>query len=300
MKDLYKRLALTMHAGLPITIGGASVTGRTLIAQTIHNLSNHSGSFVTLNSTILSDPSRLSQALERAQNGAILIEDVHDLSQDNQQTLIELLDGQDGTTQILITLPEGVACAEGLMQALFFRINAVTLQIPKLVERLDDFEDLITHFADFFPDFQHKIYFTEDRITQLKSRQWPGNVRQLNNLVKLVAVSSQSTGAAEKVLDDFCATEFVNDDHDGYGASLGQAAMQHIQRYFDLHGNDLPAPGVYHRILQEVEQPLLEIALDATNGNQAKCAQLLGINRNTLRKKISDLDILVTRKRKMM
>ena len=68
----------------------------------------------------------------------------------------------------------------------------------------------------------------------------------------------------------------------------------------DLHGNVLPPPGLYGRILREMEMPLIEIALDATGGNQAKCADLLGINRNTLRKKITDLDIQVTRRRKLM
>ena len=81
---------------------------------------------------------------------------------------------------------------------------------------------------------------------------------------------------------------------------LSGSVAKHLRRYFDLHGGDLPAPGLYNRILKEVEGPLIEIALDATAGNQAKCADLLGINRNTLRKKIIDLDIRVTRRRKLM
>jgi two-component system nitrogen regulation response regulator GlnG len=75
---------------------------------------------------------------------------------------------------------------------------------------------------------------------------------------------------------------------------------RHLRRYFDLHGATLPPPGLYQRILREVEAPLIEIALEATGGNQAKCADLLGINRNTLRKKITDLEIHVTRRRKLM
>jgi two-component system nitrogen regulation response regulator GlnG len=81
---------------------------------------------------------------------------------------------------------------------------------------------------------------------------------------------------------------------------LSGSVAKHLRRYFDLHGGELPAPGLYNRILKEVEGPLIEIALDATAGNQAKCADLLGINRNTLRKKIIDLDIRVTRRRKLM
>ncbi len=79
-------------------------------------------------------------------------------------------------------------------------------------------------------------------------------------------------------------------------ASIGR----HLRRYFDLHADTLPPPGLYDRILREMEMPLIEIALEATGGNQAKCADLLGINRNTLRKKITDLDIRVTRRRKLM
>ena len=81
---------------------------------------------------------------------------------------------------------------------------------------------------------------------------------------------------------------------------LGASVERHLRRYFDQHGGELPPPGLYARILREIETPLIEIALEATSGNQAKCADLLGINRNTLRKKITDLDIEVTRGRKMM
>ena len=83
------------------------------------------------------------------------------------------------------------------------------------------------------------------------------------------------------------------------GESLSESAARHLKRYFDLHGQDLPPPGLYARILHEIEVPLIEIALDATGGNQARCAELLGINRNTLRKKITELDIEVSRRRKL-
>ena len=76
---------------------------------------------------------------------------------------------------------------------------------------------------------------------------------------------------------------------------LSQAIESHLKRYFDLHGDGLPPAGLYDRILKEVELPLIALSLAATRGNQVKTAQLLGINRNTLRKKIQDLDISVTR-----
>jgi len=81
---------------------------------------------------------------------------------------------------------------------------------------------------------------------------------------------------------------------------LADAVELYVQRYFDLHGAILPPSGVYQRILREIELPLIEISLEAVAGNQAKCADLLGMNRNTLRKKIRQLEIVVTRHRKMM
>ena len=163
----------------------------------------------------------------------------------------------------------------------------------------------------------------------IRAHAFPGNVRELENLMRRLALTAAGaeisetemrgalaesaprtaplpapsgavrpalppsaaapTGAAPAMV----ATEPGN-------MRLGQSVEMHLQRYFDLHGDDLPPPGLYDRILREIEKPLLEIALDATGGNQLRCADLLGINRNTLRKKLTDLNIEVTRRRKLM
>ena len=83
-------------------------------------------------------------------------------------------------------------------------------------------------------------------------------------------------------------------------AALAQSVEVHLRRYFDLHGDQLPPPGLYERVITEVERPLLELALHATGGNQLRTAELLGINRNTLRGKLTALNIGVTRRRKMV
>jgi len=84
------------------------------------------------------------------------------------------------------------------------------------------------------------------------------------------------------------------------GRTLGAAVEHHLSRYFAMHGEQLPPVGLYDRVLREVELPLIALTLSATRGNQVKAAELLGINRNTLRKKIRDLDIPVTRGKKLM
>ena len=98
------------------------------------------------------------------------------------------------------------------------------------------------------------------------------------------------------------AVSGVTTNQDGFGAvrRLAESVEQHLQRYFDLHGDQLPPAGLYDRILREIERPLIQIALDASGGNQLRCAELLGINRNTLRKKVNDLNIEVTRRRRLM
>jgi two-component system nitrogen regulation response regulator GlnG len=127
-------------------------------------------------------------------------------------------------------------------------------------------------------------------------------VRQLENTIRRITVTGTeeeiSRAEAEAVLGNQPAMEPLVGG--GEGEKLSASVAKHLKRYFDLHGGVLPPPGLYQRILREVEGPLIEIALDATGGNQAKCADLLGINRNTLRKKITDLDIRVTRRRKLM
>ena len=135
-----------------------------------------------------------------------------------------------------------------------------------------------------------------------RTYSWPGNVRQLENVVKRLGLTASAPvitlTEVEQVLQDQPAMNLAQQR--GSTDKLTIDVARHLRRYFDLHGNMLPPPGLYARILREVERPLLEIALDVTGGNQAKCADLLGINRNTLRKKISELDIVVTRRRKLM
>jgi two-component system nitrogen regulation response regulator GlnG len=179
----------------------------------------------------------------------------------------------------------------------------VTLQVPSLRERVDDIPLLADHFlARGEREMGIIRRFSAEAGELVRAYSWPGNVRQLENTMKRLLVTSTSSEITrtevEGVLGNQPALEPLRGG--GEGEKLSASVARHLKRYFDLHGGALPPPGVYTRILREVEAPLIEIALDATAGNQARCADLLGINRNTLRKKITDLDIRVTRRRKLM
>ena len=136
----------------------------------------------------------------------------------------------------------------------------------------------------------------------LTEQYWSGNVRELENLMKrLAALCANDIIDAGMVEEELAARPTsAAEPQPMMGESLSAAVEHHLSRYLSLHGDALPPPGLYDRVLKEVELPLIALTLMVTRGNQLKAAEVLGINRNTLRKKIRELDIPVTRGKKLM
>jgi two-component system, NtrC family, nitrogen regulation response regulator GlnG len=181
---------------------------------------------------------------------------------------------------------------------LFFRLNVVPLRLPPLRERTEDVPDLIRHFftqaeREGLPPKQIDV----TAIDRLKRYRWPGNVRELENLARrLAALYPQDTITAAVIESELAQPAFAaTADEPRAEESLSATVERHLARYFAGFEDGMPPPGLYHRILREIEFPLLSAALAATRGNQIRAADLLGVNRNTLRKKIRDLDIQVIR-----
>ena len=133
-----------------------------------------------------------------------------------------------------------------------------------------------------------------EAMAMVRAYPWPGNVRQLENILKRLIVTASESEISKAELEvalGSAQSPIATRGGAIEGEKLSASVARHLQRYFDLHAGQLPPAGVYDRILHEIEVPLIEIALDATGGNQAKCADLLGINRNTLRKKLTDYGI---------
>ena len=308
MQHLYRLVARVMNTALPVLITGESGTGKSLIARAIHDFSDRrSLPYVVVSGPDLEGMDGPSTALSRAKGGALVFDEVADLSDMAQGRIVRMLDALGDTAPRIMATSQSdlIARMENgqFRQDLFYRLGGVTVPVPSLRERVDDIPLLADHFlARVEREGAPLRRLGEAAADLVRSYSWPGNVRQLENAVRRMVFTATepeiSRTEVEAVLSSQPALEPLVSGADSQ--KLSESVGKHLRRYFGLHGGELPAPGLYTRILREIETPLLEIALDATGGNQAKCADLLGINRNTLRKKITELDIHVTRRRKLM
>ncbi len=332
MQEVYRIIARLTNTDLGVMITGESGTGKALVARTLHDFSHRSQHpFVTVNFGSMAEDALETELFghqndngepaigkfEQAASGTLYLDEIADIPMEAQRKLLRVL--QDGSfrrvggTKDLTSNFRIVASSnqdlkalvdEGLIREdLYYRINVVPIQLPKLSERADDIPDLVRHFlkkAEKRGLPQKSL--APAAIERLVQEPWPGNVRELENFVNRLLV----LGAGEVIDISTIVSELEKRPISGSlgdfesGEKLSGSVQTHVQQYFDMHGDELPAPGLYKRILKEVETPLFAITLAATNGNQIKAAELLGINRNTLRKKIRALDISVTRGKKMM
>ena len=308
MQDLYRLIAQIINDELPVLISGESGTGKSLIACIIHDFSDRRAMpFKVASAADITGATALEQILAQADSGALVIDEVGDLDLEAQAQLVRMFDRlSENAPRIMATTQVDLAAmmeAGAFRPDLFYRLNGVALKVPALRDRINDIPQLVELFLTRHRDGDDEAHHLSERAQNLmQTYSWPGNVRQLENCLRQLGATSGQTeisrAEVEQALGGQPMMEPVNER--ARGDRLSASIARHLQRYFDLHSGALPPPGLYTRILNEMERPLLEISLEATGGNQAKCADLLGINRNTLRKKISELDIRVTRRRKLM
>ena len=308
MQGLYQVVARLMNTDLPVLITGESGTGKTLIARAIHDFSDRRTlPFITIMPADLADLEGPSRVMARAKGGTIVLDGIGDLDMDAQARVVRMMDAPgDHVPRFMATSLGRLADkleAGALREDLYYRLSGAVVGVPALRARVDDIPLLANHFLSRAErDGQPARTLSDAAMDLMRAYSWPGNVRQLENSVQRLGLTARTDEISRSEVETVLGSQPGAAPIMGRGGAdnLSESIGRHIRRYFDLHGNVLPPAGLYGRILREMETPLLEIALDATGGNQAKCADLLGINRNTLRKKITDLDIHVTRRRKLM
>ncbi|MBU0582755.1 MAG: nitrogen regulation protein NR(I) [Alphaproteobacteria bacterium] len=333
MQDIYRMLARMMQTDLTVMISGESGTGKELVARALHEYGRRrSGPFVAINMAAIprdlieselfghekgaftGAQNRSTGRFEQAEGGTLFLDEIGDMPMEAQTRLLRVLQQGEYTTvggRTPIKTDVRIVAAtnkdlrtlinQGLFREdLFYRLNVVPLRLPGLRERAEDVPDLVRHFFKLGEEegLQTKR-ISSGGIELMKRYPWPGNVRELENLVRrLAALYPQDEISAEIIEAELKTGE--QDEAPG-GAmvpdnlTIGQATEHFLQRYFSSFGGEMPPPGLYQRIIAEVEYPLVLASMTATRGNQIKAAELLGLNRNTLRKKIRDLGVNVYR-----
>jgi two-component system nitrogen regulation response regulator GlnG len=255
---------------------------------------------------------RASGRFEQAEGGTLFLDEIGDMPLDAQTRLLRVLQQGEYTTvggRTAIKTDVRIIAAtnrdlrqliqQGLFREdLYYRLNVVPLRLPPLRERGEDIPDLVRHFLRKAEDEGLPAKRLDgEALDTLRRYRWPGNVRELENLIRRLAVLHSGDAIPASTI----ATELkeperpIGVDEGDEPATLSAAVERHLTKYFLEHGDALPPPGLYDRILQDIERPLLSICLGATRGNQIRAAHLLGLNRNTLRKKIRDLGLEVIR-----
>ncbi|MDC0073486.1 nitrogen regulation protein NR(I) [Alphaproteobacteria bacterium] len=324
MQDIFKTLAKVISTDLTVLISGESGTGKELVAKALHDFGNRRHKpFVPINMAAI--PNDLIESylfgheqgaftgaikkslgrFEIADGGTLFLDEIGDMPLDIQTRLLRVLEeGEYNTVGGTITKKTNVRIIAAtnhslekevnsgkFREDLYYRLNVVPLYIPPLRERKSDIAELVNYFfttsiKEGFPEKQ----IDSDALEILKNYDWPGNVRELKNIVRrmMILIPDQVINASAIkaiIKGDIINNEFLIKN------SIGESVRKHLEKHFDAHMPDLPPPGLYERIIREIERPLIELCLSATNGNQIKAALLLGLNRNTLRKRIKELKI---------
>jgi len=331
MQNVYRIMARLMTTDLTVTISGESGTGKELVAKALHDFGKRKNSpFVALNMAAIprelieselfghekgaftGADNRSSGRFEQAQGGTLFLDEIGDMPLEAQTRLLRVLQEGEYTTvggAKSIKTDVRIICAthrdlkslisQGLFREdLYYRLNVVPLRLPPLRERIEDIPDLVRHFLNDYAqeNDQTPKLIDVDALNFLKQHNWPGNIRELENLCQRIA----ALYVEDMITLDIVHGEMVplsvtgQDGESGIPANetLQDSINRHLKRYFDAHlPHDLPPAGLYSRLLREFEKPLIENCLSATRGNQIRAAELLGVNRNTLRKKIKELDI---------
>lgn len=325
MQNIYRIIARMTQTDLTVMIIGESGTGKELVARALHDFGQRrSGPFVPVNMAAIprelieselfghekgaftGATSRYAGKFEQAEGGTLFLDEIGDMPMEAQTRLLRVLQENEFTTvggrttqvadvRIIAATHRDMTTmisSGTFREDLYFRLNVVPIRLPALREHIDDIDELVRHFLDLatsqgLPAKQ----LGEGVLERLKQHHWPGNVRELENLIKrLLAVYS-----GDAISLDHTETELAKQPSGPAGATgdmtIAEFVENHLSGYIASFGETLPPPGMYERIIREVESPLITAALAATHGNQLRAAELLGINRNTLRTRIRELDL---------
>jgi two-component system nitrogen regulation response regulator GlnG len=318
MQDVYRMITRVLRNDLTVLILGESGTGKELVAEAIHQLgARKNGPFIAVNTAAI--PSELIESelfghekgaftgavnrsigkFEQANGGTLFLDEIGDMPLEAQTRLLRALQSgrirrvggrEEIATDVRIISAtnkdlQPMIAAGRFREDLFYRLNVVPIHLPPLRERPGDVEPLARHFLRQANEEGLPARRLSPQAAELlESQPWRGNVRELRNFAYRAALL-----AREDEIDAATVRQLLAEP----GGSEETAAMASFPAALSawLGERDVPPGSLYHAALAAFEKPLFEHALTQTGGNQLRAAQLLGINRNTLRKRLDDLQI---------
>jgi len=318
MQDVYRLITRVLHNDLTVLVLGESGTGKELVAEAIHNLgSRKNGPFVPVNTAAI--PRELIESelfghekgaftgatarsigkFEQAHGGTLFLDEIGDMPAEAQTRLLRALQSGrirrvGGSEEIAVDVRIIAATNRDLLpliaagefrEDLYYRLNVVPIKLPPLREREGDVPALALHFltraaSEGLP----KRSLSEEAAQLLSQQPWRGNVRELQNLIYRAALLSR-----DDVIDADCIRSLLDTAPDAPPGPASGDIAEAVTHW--LEQRQFAEGALYHDALAELERPVFRHALARTAGNQLKAANLLGINRNTLRKRLSELDI---------
>ena len=318
MQDVYRLITRVLNNDLTVLVLGESGTGKELVAEAIHELgARKKGPFVPVNTAAI--PRELIESelfghekgaftgatarnigkFEQAHGGTLFLDEIGDMPAEAQTRLLRALQSGrirrvGGSEEIAVDVRIIAATNRDLLpliaagdfrEDLYYRLNVVPIKLPPLRDRADDVAPLALHFLVLAAkEGLPKRTLSEDAAQLLAKQPWRGNVRELQNLVYRAALL-----ARDDVIDAEALRSLIDTETDQAGPAPGDNIADSIMHW--LEREQFSEGELYHQALAELERPVFRHALMRTAGNQLKAAQLLGINRNTLRKRLSELGI---------
>lgn len=327
MQEVYKTLGRIAVSDVTVLVTGESGTGKELIARAVHSNSSRLGKpFIALNCAAIprelleselfghergaftGATERKAGKFEQAEGGTLFLDEIGDMPLELQAKLLRVLQEKEITrTGGNQTLPVDVrivaASNQNLMEMvrdktfredLFYRLNVVPIELPPLRERKEDLPELTNFFLQRArQELAVKVDGVSDEALQLlRQHNWPGNVRELENLIKRASLLTANQVLQPADFTSLNSTVAIGRQSESL-ESLVASKLQSSLASMNLGELD----NLYAMVMEQVERPLINIILQQTRGNQVRSAEILGINRNTLRKKIQELGVSLKNKK---
>ena len=321
MQEVYRTISRLVGADLTVLLLGESGSGKSLVARALHDLGRRrDGKFVTISlaavprervdTELFGHGGEEAGKLVEADGGTLFLDEIGDMPLDAQTRLLRVFDGAEPAVnprtgrkpdvRVIAATSRDLRAliSQGLFREdLYFRLNVAPVRLPPLRDRAEDIPELARAFLlRAAREGLAAKTIDQGALDRLGRHSWPGNVRELENLLRRVCALYAEPVIGARIIERELAEPIsaVGDQP----VTLSNLVERYLATYFAGEGEDLPAPGLYDRVLAEVERPLFELTLSATRGNQLRAADVLGLNRNTLRKRLADLGIDASRGRK--